>query len=382
MGTSDTSASGLRLKTTWSRRFKVICLGVAIGFIVGECSLRILGIPRFYKAHSAPLQFTVFYNDKNDVHFVNSVSTNIVFAYDSNPRGYFKSGNIVEHKTNAHGFRGPEFKLPKPARTMRLGFLGDSFTFGEGVHFQDTFAEVTAKLLAERCAASNINFESLNFGVSGYNTADELFLLRELVLRQQVDVIVLCYVLNDAEPPLMTVDSTNKAIRRPRELDVLEGGDQIHPPDTWLYMSHIAQLAWRASRTRRLNQQTEAYYLGLYRPDAPDWLVTRTALHDFVQTCTRESIPLVVMSFPVLWQLDDNHPFQGLYQLIGNEVEQAGGKSLDLFPSFRGQSAAALWVHPTDQHPNEIGHRIAAEQLCDCLLSMVEVRAKIEKIRQ
>ena len=38
---------------------------------------------------------------------------------------------------------------------------------------------------------------------------------------------------------------------------------------------------------------------------------------------------------------------------------------LDLFPAFQGQRERDLWVHPSDQHPNEKAHAIAARAMAD-----------------
>ena len=40
---------------------------------------------------------------------------------------------------------------------------------------------------------------------------------------------------------------------------------------------------------------------------------------------------------------------------------------LDLQPAFAGHDGPELWVHPTNQHPNEIGHRIAGTALYEFL---------------
>jgi DNA repair photolyase len=82
-----------------------------------------------------------------------------------------------------------------------------------------------------------------------------------------------------------------------------------------------------------------------------------------VEVCRAEQIPLVVMIFPILHALDDGHPFLDLYAEVAASAEASGARALDLFPGFRGRSARSLWVHPTDQHPNEWAHRLAGEQL-------------------
>ena len=99
---------------------------------------------------------------------------------------------------------------------MRLLFLGDSFTFGEGVHFEDTFPEVTSRLLADRWRGKNLIWQSYNLGVGGYNTTDELRLLKAMGLQFHPDAVIVCYVLNDAEPSLFEMGPSGTPVRTPR----------------------------------------------------------------------------------------------------------------------------------------------------------------------
>lgn len=364
----------------WFWKALALSLGLVAGFVVAEVSLRVAGLPRFHKSHTTPPQFMFFRDTRTDKLFhVNMPSTGITFVYDSDPRGYFGTDRSVVHNTNSGGFRGREFDIPKPPNTIRLAFLGDSFTFGEGVRDEDTFAEVTGRLLTQRFGGRGVNFQCYNFGVGGYNTANAAFLLRLLVLQVRPDVLVLCYGLNDAEPPLFDTDEKGDPVRRVREQDVPEGVATPRPPDTLLYRSRVAQLVWRFFASRGQNRQTESYYHALYRPDAPGWKATREALDEIVDICRWEKIPLVVMLFPVLHRLDGQHPFSDLHALVRGEVVSRGGQVLDLLPAFQGKRAEDLWVHPTDQHPNEQGHRLAAERLAEYLATRGDVTAKIEE---
>ncbi len=362
----------------WIARTLALGLGLAIGLALAESALRISGLPEFHRAHTSPPQFD-FVRSKSTgaVFFVNKANDAITFEYDSNPRGYFAPGNTVVHQTNAHGFRGLDCAIPKPEQRLRLVFLGDSFTFGEGVRFEDTFAETTARLLARRFSDAHVAVESCNLGVSGYNTADELALFNRIVPGLEPDAVIVSYVINDAEPPLFTIDPVSGPVRRPRELEIAEGVASPRPPESWLYRLRVAQLIWQFQAERRRGAQTDGYYESLYRPDAPGWATARSALNELVITCRRENIPLVVMLFPVLHRLDESHPFTNLYRLVQQQVESAGGQFLSLLPAFLGQDAESLWVHPTDQHPNEQAHRIAAEQLANRLASAQEFLAKL-----
>lgn len=40
---------------------------------------------------------------------------------------------------------------------------------------------------------------------------------------------------------------------------------------------------------------------------------------------------------------------------------------IDLLPVYSAYQDKDLWVNPTDQHPNEIAHKLAAESLSDFL---------------
>ncbi len=68
------------------------------------------------------------------------------------------------------------------------------------------------------------------------------------------------------------------------------------------------------------------------------------------------------MLFPLLHEFHD-YPFQEIHDKIHGFCQENDILLLDLLPAFRPHTAESLWVHPTDYHPNEIGHRIAAEEV-------------------
>ena len=100
-------------------------------------------------------------------------------AYDST-KGYKTRANIRNRKvfdskllnTNADGFRGVrEFALKKDSAKTRILLLGDSFTFGEGVSDDETYAQVLQRALP--------GAEVINAGVHGYAHDQMLTMLRE-----------------------------------------------------------------------------------------------------------------------------------------------------------------------------------------------------------
>lgn len=354
-------------------RAAALVLGVALGLAGVELALRALGLPRFHSAKRSPSQF-VFLPElvaKGDPFYVNTPSTELVFHYDSDPRGYFGPEGVVVHRTNEHGFRGPAFG-DKREGVPRIAFLGDSFTFGEGVRFEDTFPEVTARALG---AALGREVEAYNFGVGGHNTTQSLQVYQRIARSARADTVVLGYVLNDAEPPLYEVVAGRATpLRRPREESVEEGLDDARPPDRWPWHLHLAQLLWKRRAAAARTERTTEHYRALFGPGSAGWEESRRALTELCREVRADGARAWVVVFPILVDLGPDYPFRHAHELVATAAREAGAEVLDLLPAVAGRDATELWVHPTDQHPNEIADRIFGEALARALLEAGALR--------
>ena len=75
-----------------------------------------------------------------------------------------------------------------------------------------------------------------------------------------------------------------------------------------------------------------------------------------------------VVIFPFLYELNNTYPFRPLHQMIHQFCSENQIAVLDLFDAYEGMSYRDLWVHPSDQHPNERGHEIAAHAIGSFIL--------------
>jgi hypothetical protein len=341
--------------------------GLALGLIISEIVLAVLNIPEFHQAHSSPPQFTFAQLENGELFYVNKPSSKIEFIYDSNPRGYFDDNNSVVQTTNSLGFRGNEFEKEKSENTIRIAFLGDSFTFGEGVKDEDIFTRKLERNLNEN--SQEIKYEIYNFGVGGYNTQQSVFLFKNMVLEFKPDIVVLDYTLNDAEPKLFYVDQeANSVQRRAREVSIHEGLADNRPPDNIFYKFRATKLFWQVNNNRKLTEQTINYYNSLYENGNPNWQKTREALQEFAHICAENEIDCYFVLFPLLFQLDENYPFQQLHDKVKKVVEPTGIPIIEVLPVLQGREYSKLWVHPTDQHPNEVVHGLTAQLLLEKIL--------------
>lgn len=139
----------------------------------------------------------------------------------------------VEMRTNRDGFRDVDHEREKPAGTIRLAVLGDSFVVGSGVAFDSVFTSRLARLDwargarggdgAEAASASAPRVEALNFGVSGTGPLHWLRVWRRVASRYDPDVVLVClYAGNDASDALREASE-----RRPRSAALALAGEAI-----------------------------------------------------------------------------------------------------------------------------------------------------------
>ncbi len=349
-------------------------LGIVLALCAGEAILHVLQLPKFYKAHSEPIRFILLKSQRGEVIHTNYPSKKINFIYDGNPRGYFNAENVVEHSINSQGFRGKEFSLKKEKNTIRMAFLGDSFTLGEGVHFSDIYSQQTAKILSSKHEKQQRSFESLNFGVGGYNLKDSLDMFRNFVLKYNPDILVLGLGINDVERPLFYEGNKEGLIlRHVREKKTQEGIGMAPAPKTFPYQFRLSQLIWHILDQKKRSEKTIQYYSSLYSKENQSLENNLDALKELLQLCRKRDVPCFILFFPLLHSLNDNHPFLYIHSRWRYEALQHQGNFVDLFPRLKGKRAQDLWVHPTDHHPNEIVHGIAADVLVEEMLSNSKV---------
>jgi hypothetical protein len=222
----------------------VMVVGLLFGCIVAEVALRVIGYsyPIFYKTDPER-----------------------GYAAIPNTEGWYWVENKSYVRINSAGFRDREHQLAKPADTVRIAVIGDSFAEARNVSVDDAFWSVIEKRLQGSSALAGKKIEVLNFGVGGYGTVEELLTLRQRVWDYSPDVVLLAVcVYND-------ITDNYEPFKRAAELPYfkLEGGSLVYD-DHFLqspkYLWHDSALfrAWVAVHNRsRLIQLLHHAQFGL-----------------------------------------------------------------------------------------------------------------------
>ena len=272
-------------------------------------------------------------------------SANPLIGHEHRPhaRSFLMGAEVA---TNAEGHRDRDVPVARQPGVGRIVMVGDSFIEGWGVRADETISK-RLEVLFDR---GGTRVEVMNTGVGNYNTTMdvEAFLTRDA--KYNPDVVVLNYVVNDAEPvPAYT--STSWLARHSEAAVFIEGAADS--------LRRIAQPA----------QQWDQYYLGLY--DTPGWDASKAAIERLAVHCRTHQIVMVVVSWPELH--DVRHYRLGrVTDLVRGVAGTEHVMFVDLLEAVKDQEPSTLWVTPPDPHPNGKANALFADHLYPVLRDVLK----------
>jgi lysophospholipase L1-like esterase len=132
---------------------------------------------------------------------------------------YAQPGSFdVRVRCNSRGLRDTEHDYPKPPDTRRIVVLGDSFVWGYGVEMEEMFSKQLERQLGDGDADGNADgdasrWETINLGVNGYSTVQELVRLETEGLHYAPDWVVLMFCHNDLEDNFDDKDGARPVVK-------------------------------------------------------------------------------------------------------------------------------------------------------------------------
>lgn len=182
----------------WGRRKRravklaLLLVSLLFGLCVAEIALRVAGysFPTFYTTDDAR-----------------------GFALRPGAQGWYRKEGESYVRVNSRALRDREHQEQKPHGTLRIAVVGDSYAEALQVEQQDAFWAVAERELGRQCAAlAGREIEAVNFGVSGYGTAQELLTIRHHVFRYSPDIVLLAFTTNN------DITDNSRALKRADEM--------------------------------------------------------------------------------------------------------------------------------------------------------------------
>jgi hypothetical protein len=174
--TNPESTSAQSSKPPLRVRVAVVASSVVFALLIFELFLRLVGYT-----------YPVFYQPDE------------VRGYSLWPgaEGRYRREGAAHVSINSDGLRDREHARPKPANTLRVAVVGDSYAEAFQVEREQAFWSVLERGLRSCPALAGREVEVINFGVSGYGTAQELLTVREKVWGYAPDVVLLAVTTNN-----------------------------------------------------------------------------------------------------------------------------------------------------------------------------------------
>ncbi|MEZ5302790.1 MAG: hypothetical protein R3F11_19460 [Verrucomicrobiales bacterium] len=245
-------------------------------------------------------------------------------------RRYFAS----DWTTNSHSMRDREYALAKPPGTYRIAMLGTSYTVGQGVDDEADYESLLEVKLNE-ATGGDPPVEVLNFALSSYSALEAASLCEVKVPRFGCDAVF-----------LISHGGIEPRVRRNFAERLAEGVD--------LQFDGLRQLAGECGIEPGMAESEIRSRLAPRGMDLVRWVYGQIA-----KSCrARGSVPVWVFVPRTDESFDaaDIEEFRAL-------AAAAGLETLVLPDPYAGRPLAEIIVHPTDEHPNELGHQLIAEAL-------------------
>lgn len=184
-----TSASAGRKFLTLILTSVSILFAIAIGLVVGEIAMRVLGLGEDDYLKPDPI---------------------VGMTHLENKHVTFRMEGFSRQAINSAGFRDVEHATTKPPLTKRILFLGDSQTEGLQVPLRDTFVKQIERRLKGR---NGERVETINLAMASSSTIQEYLQYLWHGRDYKADVVVLVYNIMDSTEN--GLPSVKRAMNRP-----------------------------------------------------------------------------------------------------------------------------------------------------------------------
>ncbi|MCH7885305.1 MAG: SGNH/GDSL hydrolase family protein [Planctomycetes bacterium] len=225
-------ASRARRRTLF--KLAVVCLSLLVSVCVAEAAIRLLDL-----APPLPQQYQDFIDDP-------------YLAFRKKPNtfrtGTSKSREFdFSYRTNSAGFRDREHTLEKPAGVFRIVAVGDSFSWGAGAAFEETYL-VRLEALLNRRSHGHPEVEIIKAGQPRYFPEMERHLLEHYGMAYEPDLVLVTFLPNDVVDTVKGVEALRPSRREGYLLS--RRSQALGSTGIWLYLnSHTARVVLSALAT-------------------------------------------------------------------------------------------------------------------------------------
>ena len=281
-------------------------------------------------------------------------------TWDPPPDG---GGPPQEYRHNSLGFRDVEHAREKAPGVFRILGLGDSFTYGAGATFEETYLSRLGALLNAR-PGSHPRVEVINTGVPRYYPEPERMVLETYGPQFAPDLVTVGFLPNDVIDTYYGIDAI--AINAEGDL-ISQEAASLGPMADWLYLhSYASRLVLDRFISYLKSRHHDPRYPEIFYPNRyheKDWKTIEGEFGKMAGTAKELRVPLVLVYIPQQgpWAEKDDYP--------GKRLSAWGSTNgvgvVDVLPGMMRAAAATSQplYYKTDGHCTPAGYAIVAQEM-------------------
>ncbi|GJL60511.1 MAG: hypothetical protein NPIRA03_33680 [Nitrospirales bacterium] len=275
------------------------------------------------------------------------------YAHRPGAEGLYNNEGEAYIRINSAGLRDREHTLEKPVGTFRIALLGDSYTEAMQVPIEQIYGARLTRELSDCPSLTGRQVEVMNFGVSGFSTAQELLVLRHKVSPYDPDLVLLAlYTENDIRGNLRELaGKTNIPYFIMNDGRLVLDNSFHHTTEFWLQQFPLSAEAFEVSRVLQVFRRAK-YKLQSFLED----MAQQEKMQDWKDPALRLDF-LVYLDQPDpswenAWKITER-----LIVHMKREVEDGGRRFLLVSLSNPDQ------VHPDVQHRQALARQLGVPDL-------------------
>jgi lysophospholipase L1-like esterase len=286
-------------------------------------------------------------------------------VYDPDPRLYwrlrpnqncFTKVNHRPVRINSLATRGQEFRVSKPAGTIRILSLGDSRTFGWGLAEDQTYSARLGQMLQEKIGAGR-RVEVINAGVNGWSYDQMFVYFRDVGLGYHPDLVIVgegngWTQFSEKSSP----EFIKKFMWRVRLKNVLRRSAIYH---------YAVEIKLRNFYERHrakfvpVDPNQDPYFKEQQRKDPQE--VFRVAIEELCSTALSNHVQPILLFLPVVQDLTATNP-SAIFRTKQAVAQKMRVPFVDLTANLR-EGGESLYLEGDPTHFNAKGSQIVAEAL-------------------
>ena len=325
-----------------------ICLGLIVGLAAVETAIRLLGVgPRLPREYGNNVSLgSLLYKPKPLSRIAGRNNTD-EFDYD--------------YRHNSFGFRDVEHDIVKTKTTFRILGLGDSFTYGAGVGFEETYLYRLEKMLNSR-TGEHPKVEIIKAGIPRYFPESERILLEEYAPLFQPDLVMVGFLPNDVIDTYMGLDAVmvdEGGYLKNREAAGLGRlGAQVYR------YSHVGRIvidryvAWKIAKKYQPRSDEIFQAEGFHETD---WALVEQEYGKMAAIANSVHARFVIFHIPQKGPWSEKHRYPGARLSAWATTRSA--TFADMLPAMERASALNRLYYEKDGHCTPAGHATIADEL-------------------